>query len=57
MARQMLTDEALERVEEIASCASGDALQLLESLPQDPAAGPTSTIRLPAACQLPARVG
>ncbi len=35
VAPQTLTDEALERVEELASRASGDALQLLESLPQD----------------------
>jgi len=30
-----LTDEALERVEELASRASRDAVQLLESLPED----------------------
>jgi len=30
-----LTDEALERVEEVASRASRDALQLLDSLPED----------------------
>lgn len=35
VAPQTLTDEALERVEELASCASGDAVQLLESLPED----------------------
>lgn len=35
VAPQMLTDEALERVEEVASCASQDALQLLGSLPED----------------------
>ncbi len=35
VAPQMLTDEALERVEEVASRASRDALQLLESLPED----------------------
>jgi RNA polymerase sigma factor (sigma-70 family) len=35
VAPQMLTDEALERVEEVASRASSEALQLLESLPQD----------------------
>jgi RNA polymerase sigma-70 factor (ECF subfamily) len=35
VAPQMLTDEALERVEEVASRASRDALELLESLPQD----------------------
>jgi RNA polymerase sigma factor (sigma-70 family) len=35
VAPQTLTDEALERVEELASRASQDALQLLESLPED----------------------
>jgi len=35
VAPQTLTDEALERVEELASRASRDALQLLESLPED----------------------
>jgi RNA polymerase sigma-70 factor (ECF subfamily) len=35
VARQTLTDDALERVEELASCASREALQLLESLPED----------------------
>jgi RNA polymerase sigma-70 factor (ECF subfamily) len=35
MPPQTLTDEALERVEELASRASEDALQLLESLPED----------------------
>jgi RNA polymerase sigma factor (sigma-70 family) len=35
VAPQLLTDEALERVEEVASRASRDALQLLESLPED----------------------
>lgn len=35
VAPQMLTDEALERVEEVASRASSDALQLLEALPRE----------------------
>ena len=35
VAPQTLTDEALERVEEVASHASEDALVLLESLPED----------------------
>jgi RNA polymerase sigma factor (sigma-70 family) len=35
VAPQILTDEALERVEALASHASEEALQLLQSLPQD----------------------
>jgi RNA polymerase sigma factor (sigma-70 family) len=35
LAPQILTDEALERVEEVASRASQDALQLLASLPHE----------------------
>ena len=35
VAPQTLTDEAFERVEELASRASSDPLQLLESLPED----------------------